>query len=161
MKRTRALKAGFLSAIQILMNEERTFQASLKLIEGFKFEVDFGIENTGLIMDEPEPVGTNIGPNASKVLAAAMGNCLTASLLFCLKKARVEVGGINTKVNGVMRRNEKGRWRIVEITVDIIPSLSAEYDEQFDRCINLFEEFCIVSQSIKQGIPINVKVNPT
>jgi uncharacterized OsmC-like protein len=143
------------------MNEERTFKVSMKRIEGFKFEVDFGIENIGLIMDEPRPVGNNSGPTASKVLAAAMGNCLTASLLFCLQKARVEVGRINTKVNGVVRRNEKDRWRIVEITVEIIPDIPAAFDEQFDRCINLFEEFCIVSQSIKQGIPINVKVNRT
>ena len=38
-------------------------------------------------MDEPEPMGENSGPNAGKVLAAAIGNCLTASLLFCLQKA--------------------------------------------------------------------------
>jgi len=38
-------------------------------------------------MDEPEPMGGNSGPNACKVLAATIGNCLTASLLFCLQKA--------------------------------------------------------------------------
>jgi uncharacterized OsmC-like protein len=141
------------------MSEEKTFQISMRRIEDFKFEVDFGIQNIELIMDEPEPVGNNSGPNASRVLAAAIGNCLSASFLFCLQKSRVEVGEINTKVNGTILRNKKGRWRIMEITVEIIPDIPNAFDEQFNRCINLFEDFCIVSQSIKQGIPINVKVN--
>jgi uncharacterized OsmC-like protein len=141
------------------MSEEKTFQISMKRIEDFKFEVDFGIKNIELLMDEPEPVGNNSGPSASKVLAAAIGNCLTASFLFCLQKARVDVGGIITKVNGSVLRNEDGRWRIMGIKVEIIPDISHAFDEQVNRCINLFEDFCIVSQSIKQGIPINVKVN--
>lgn len=131
----------------------------MKRIEDFKFEVDFGIKNIELLMDEPEPVGNNSGPSASKVLAAAIGNCLTASFLFCLQKARVDVGGINTKVNGSVIRNENGRWRIMGIKVEITPDIPHAFDEQVNRCINLFEDFCIVSQSIKQGIPINVKIN--
>jgi organic hydroperoxide reductase OsmC/OhrA len=128
--------------------------------EGFRFEVDFDLDGVGLLyMDEPKPVGRDSGPNASKVLAAAMGNCLTASLLFCLQKARAEVGKIETRVDGVMRRNEKGRWRIAEINVDISPEVGEEYDSQYQRCHGLFEDFCIVSKSIEQGIPIKVKVN--
>lgn len=128
--------------------------------EGFRFEVDFGLEGVGpLYMDEPEPVGEGGGPNAGKVLAAAMGNCLTASLLFCLQKARAEVGNIETRVDGVMRRNDKGRWRIAEINVEISPEVGEEYGSQYERCLGLFEEFCVVSESIEQGIPINVQVN--
>jgi len=128
--------------------------------EGFKFEVDFGLENASkLIMDEPPPVGESTGPSASKVLAAAMGNCLTASLMFCLQRARAEFGDIKTDVKGVMRRNESGRWRIQEMNVDIDIGVDGDYDSQYDRCHGLFEDFCIVSKSIEQGIPINVQVN--
>ncbi len=142
------------------MSEERNFSVSLRRREGFRFEVDFGLEGVGpLYMDEPEPVGSDSGPNASKVLAAAMGNCLTASLLFCLQKARAEVGEIETKVDGVMRRNQEGRWRVAEIGVEISPEVGEGYDSQYERCLGLFEDFCIISKSIEQGIPINVKVN--
>lgn len=143
-----------------MSDEERSFNVSLRREKGFLFEVDFGLEGVDkLIMDEPEPVGEDKGPNASKVLAAAMGNCLTASLLFCLQKARAEVGIIETKVDGVLRRNKEGRWRINEINVEIIPEIDQSFNSQFERCNKLFEDFCIVSQSIEQGIPINVKVN--
>jgi uncharacterized OsmC-like protein len=142
------------------LSEERGFSVSVRRQEGFRFEVDFGLDGVGpLYMDEPEPVGGNSGPNASKVLVAAMGNCLTASLLFCLQKARAEVGDVETKVDGVMRRNGKGRWRIAEINVEISPEVGEKYDSQYERCLGLFEEFCIVSKSVEQGIPLNVKVN--
>ncbi|MBN2334527.1 OsmC family protein [Candidatus Bathyarchaeota archaeon] len=143
-----------------MSEEERNFNVSMKRMEGFKFEVDFGLEGVQpLVMDEPQPVGENTGPNASKLLAAAMGNCLTASLMFCLQKARAEVGDIETKVDGVLRRNLQGRWRIAEINVEISPEVGAEYDNKFERCHGLFEDFCVVSKSIEQGIPINVKIN--
>ncbi len=90
-----------------------------------------------------------------------MGNCLTASLLFCLNKARAEVGEIETNVQGKMRRNEKGRWRIAEINVELNPEINMDkFGSQFERCNKLFEDFCIVSKSIEEGIPINVEVKP-
>ena len=145
-----------------MSEEEKTFKVSLKREKDFVFKVDFGIPGVEqLTMDEPDPVGGDTGPNASKVLAAAMGNCLTASLMFCLQKARAEVGEIETKVEGKMKRNEKGRWRIAEVNVEINPEINMEeFQSQFSRCNGLFEDFCIVSQSIQDGIPINVEVKP-
>ena len=144
-----------------MSEDEKTFKVSMNREKDFVFKVDFGLDGLDFKMDEPEPVGGDVGPNASKVLAAAMGNCLTASLLFCLNKARAEVGGIETKVEGKMRRNEKGRWRIAEINIDISPEINTEeFGSQYERCIKLFEDFCIVSKSIEEGIPINVEVNP-
>jgi len=144
-----------------MSEDEKTFKVSMKRENDFVFKVDFGLDGLDFKMDEPEPVGSDVGPNASKVLAAAMGNCLTASLLFCLNKARAEVGGIETKVEGKMRRNEKGRWRIAEINIDISPEINTEeFGSQYERCNKLFEDFCIVSKSVEEGIPINVEVNP-
>lgn len=145
-----------------MSDEEKTFKVSMKREKDFVFKVDFGIPGAeNLTMDEPAPVGGDTGPNASKVLAAAMGNCLTASLMFCLQKARAEIGEIETRVEGKMRRNEKGRWRIAEVNVEISPEIDLEtFQSQYDRCFGLFEDFCIVSKSIEEGIPINVEVKP-
>jgi organic hydroperoxide reductase OsmC/OhrA len=95
------------------------------------------------------------------LLAAAMGNCLSSSLLFCLVKARADVKGIKTSVKARMTRNEKGRWRITEMDVELNAKVDKEYTSQMERCVALFEEFCIVSKSVEQGIPFKVKVNWT
>ena len=142
------------------MSEDVSFHVDLTREEGFAFRVDFGLEGVDdLIMDEPEPVGGATGPNASRVLAAAIGNCLSASLLFCLQRSKVDVEGIKATVRGVRARNEEGRWRIREMEVELTPEVAEEYGKQLERCISIFENFCIVSQSVRQGIPINVKVN--
>jgi organic hydroperoxide reductase OsmC/OhrA len=143
-----------------MSEEDRSFSVSMRHLSGFRFEVDFGLDGVpSMLMDEPAPIGENGGPNASKVLAAAMGNCLTASLLFCLEKTRVEVGAVETRVNGVLRRNEQGKWRVAQVDVEIAAEVPAEFQRRFERCSGLFEDFCIVSKSIEQGIPINVRVS--
>lgn len=81
--------------------DEKTFKVSMKREKDFVFSVDFGLAGLDFKMDEPEPVGSDVGPNASKVLAAAMGNCLTASLLFCLNKAR--------RRSGTLRQTSRAR----------------------------------------------------
>ena len=45
-------------------------------------------------------------------MGAAVGNCLAASLLFCLEKARVPVTDIRARVEGYVVRNESGRLRV-------------------------------------------------
>jgi uncharacterized OsmC-like protein len=141
------------------MSEERSFRVEVEREEGFVFRADFGLDGVGpLVMDEPEPLGAESGPNASKVLAAAVGNCLSASLLFCLRKSRVDVSGMRAAVDGVSARNEGGRWRVRELNVVISPDVAEEDRGKLDRCVELFEDFCIVSQSVREGIPINVVV---
>ncbi len=143
------------------MSDERGFQVSVTQEDDFVFKVDFGLDGVGdLVMDEPEPLGGATGPNASKVLAAAIGNCLCASLMFCLQRSRVEVDEICASVSGVLARNEEGRWRIKEMNVEITADVDEEHAKKLERCVEIFEGFCIVSSSVRQGIPINVKVNP-
>ena len=55
-------------------------------------------------------------------------------------------------------RNEKGRLRIGKVSVEIDPRIPAEVREQASRCLDLFEDFCTVTQSIRNGIEVGVKV---
>ncbi len=143
-----------------MSEEEKNFTIELERLQDYSFRVDFGLEGVEeLLMDEPEPLGKGVGPNASRLLAAAMGNCLSSSLLFCLQRARAPIKGMKTEVNCKMTRNEKGRWRITEILVELNPDVDKEYISQMEKCIKLFEDFCIVSKSVQQGIPLQVKVN--
>lgn len=141
------------------MSEERTLTVELERLKGYSFKVGFGEGIEALITDEPEPVGGGQGPNASMLLAAAMGNCLSSSLLFCLQKTRTPIKGMKTRVQAKSLRNEKGRLRITGVSVEITPDVDTEYVNQVNRCLSIFEDFCMVSKSVEQGIPFDVKVN--
>ncbi|KPK34019.1 MAG: hypothetical protein AMJ65_18940, partial [Phycisphaerae bacterium SG8_4] len=111
-----------------------------------------------LLLDEPEPLGDDRGPNASRLVGAAVGNCLSASLLFCLEKAKQHVNGIKTDVVGTSRRNEMGRWRIARLEVRITLDVEADHAERLKRCLSLFEDYCVVTASVRKGIQVDVEV---
>jgi organic hydroperoxide reductase OsmC/OhrA len=143
-----------------MAEDEREFNLTLTLREGFKFDAEFdGAKMANLLFDEPEPIGEDEGPNAARVLGAAVGNCLSASLLFCLKKARVDVDGMQTEVRGHITRNDKGRLRIQKLSVRLLTEIPPEDQSRVDRCLGIFEDFCIVSGSVRQGIDIDVEVD--
>jgi len=141
---------------------EDSFTITLERREGFRFDVDFGVEGVPpLLMDEPEPLGDGSGPNAARVLAAAVGNCLTASALYCLQRARIEVGAIRTTVSAQLERNEKGRLRVGGLDVRIEPEVAEEDRPRMKRCLELFEDFCVVTASVRRGVQVDVSVEPT
>jgi uncharacterized OsmC-like protein len=143
------------------LSEEKEIVTTLELLKDFEFKVKFDIENVNdLLMDEPTPVGKGLSPNASRVLSAAVGNCLSASLLFCLTKARVNVEGLKTTVATKLARNEEGYWRVKSIQVKIFPSVEEKFGAQLKRCIELFERYCTVTQSVRKGINVTVEVLP-
>jgi organic hydroperoxide reductase OsmC/OhrA len=142
------------------MTEKLTFGLELEQQEGFEFKVRFDWpEVPELLLDEPEPLGARKGPNAARLVAAAVANCLSASLVFCLRtKFRQNPGPVRAMATGRLERNERGRYRIAAI--DVVLSLAEKFGElpHQERCLEQFEDFCIVTQSIRAGIPVNVSV---
>jgi uncharacterized OsmC-like protein len=140
---------------------DRSFNVTIKLDEGYRFNVDFQQEGVpALLMDEPPPLGEGTGPNPASVLGAAIGNCLGASLLFCLKRARIQVNDLRAEVTGSMVRNEKGRMRIRDVRVSLHPDVAEEDVPRMQRCLDVFEDFCIVTQSVRDGLDVQVAVVP-
>ena len=142
---------------------EQEMQATVRLtqLSSYQFAVQMERSEWTMTMDEPPPLGEGRGPDATRLLAAAVGHCLSASLLFCLQKARVSTSGVTTEVQASVRRNERGRWRIEALNVGVqVAGLDAAQQAAFDRCRSLFEDFCIVTASIRQGIPVTVDVRP-
>jgi organic hydroperoxide reductase OsmC/OhrA len=143
------------------MSLEEGFSFTMDLQDGYRFLVDFDQEGVpALVMDEPEPLGKGAGPNAARVLAAAVGNCLSASALYCLRRARIELHGMRTTVSGSLERNDAGRLRVKGIQVRIEPVVDESQQPRMRRCLELFEDFCVVTQSVRAGIEVDVAVEP-
>ena len=138
--------------------ETRELSVSMELIKDYQFKVTFDEKLDELLMDEPEPLGNGQGPSASRVLSAAIANCLSASLLFCLKKIRVETSGLKTTVKTTMIRTENKRLRLGSSRVFITLKFDPENRSRLGRCIDLFEDYCVVTQSVRNGIDVSVVV---
>jgi organic hydroperoxide reductase OsmC/OhrA len=141
------------------MSEEGRFTLQLEQREGFEINVAFDWKRApDLLMDEPPPLGEQAGPNASRLLAAAAANCLSASLLFCVFKDEPPEHCLRAEATCVMVRNEKKRLRVGRLEVRLIVADVVKESPRFPRCKDLFEDFCVVSASIRQGIPMKVTV---
>jgi uncharacterized OsmC-like protein len=134
----------------------------IRRIDGYKFEVEFAPEAAGrLTTDEGAPLGGGEGPTPNDLVAAAVGNCLAASLVMCLQKSRATIQDLAADVELKVGRNEKGRLRIQGIDVRLRPTLGPDDGPKMDRCRGMFEQFCTVTESVRQGIPVEVTLDTT
>lgn len=142
------------------MTDEPDVSFTLALRDGYAFTVDFGDAGIPpMTIDETPPLGHNEGPNPSRVLAASIAGCLGASLLFCLRKAKVDVAALQANVRVTNGRNERGRLRVKKVAVRLSPTVPAEQHGRMARCLELFEDFCVVTASVREGMEIDVKVD--
>ncbi|HEX4933596.1 MAG TPA: OsmC family protein, partial [Gemmatimonadaceae bacterium] len=88
--------------------DEGSFIVTLSLEDGYRFSVDPGRPGAEAFhVDEAPPLGAGSAASPSRVLAAAMASCLGSSLLFCLRKARIDVRSLRVQARGTMVRNER------------------------------------------------------
>ena len=111
-----------------------------------------------LVADEPPPMGRGEGPSPGQLLLGAVGNCMTDSLLFALRKFKQSPEPIQCEVASEKGRNAQGRLRIARLTVTLTLGVPAETVQHLDRVLAQFEEFCTVGASVAQAIPTEVHV---
>jgi len=138
---------------------EGSWRIQLDQEENFRFCVHFDNPLLApLITDENPPLGSDAGPNPSRLLATAVANCLAASLIFALQKFRNDPSPVHAEVEVVMARNEARRLRVGHMAVSIRIGRRAAEMTMLDRVLAQFEDFCVVTQSVRAGFPVNVSV---
>ena len=126
---------------------------------GYAFKVNFeGTDLEPLFTDESVPLGEGHGPNPSALLLTSVANCLSASLLFALRKFKNTPGPIRAEIVARRERNVDGRWRIPRAQVTIQLSDNADALEHLPRVLSQFEQYCIVTQSVREGVAVDVVV---
>jgi uncharacterized OsmC-like protein len=151
--------ADFATAESSMATETESIALTITQESDYAFRVAF--DETALppmLADESPPLGAGKGPDPARLLGAAIGNCLSASLLFALRKFKNAPGTIVARVRMEHARNERGRLRIGKVAVEItLPEAAGEYT-QIERILAQFEEFCTVTESVRAGVPVEVTV---
>jgi len=138
---------------------EGDFTIELVQRSDYRFEAHFdNAAVPALVTDERAPLGGDAGPNPSRLIATAVANCLAASLLFAMRKFGNEPGPLRVLATASITRNAEKRLRIGRIAVDLNLGVMASEVGMLDRILGQFEEFCIVTQSVRAAIPVDVRV---
>ncbi|MDG6222357.1 MAG: OsmC family protein [Candidatus Bathyarchaeota archaeon] len=138
---------------------EKSIVTKLQLVDNYQFNTEFDVEYLpNIILDEIIPDGEGAGPNPPRLLSAAVGHCMSTSLVYCLKKARVQIKDIQTRVTTNLYRNDQKKIRIKSIDLEIQLEVNEEDKHRVPRCLKLFEDYCTVTQSIRNGVEINVDI---
>lgn len=136
-----------------------SYTISVEQITDFEYRVKFDKPEYGeLRLDEPPPLGKDTGPNAGRLLAAAIGDCLSASFLFAARKAGASISGMRADVTVEVVRNENRRMRIGRLAVTLDAGVAAGDEEKARKAAEVFEDFCTITASVRQGIPVDVTV---
>lgn len=137
---------------------EENIRIELAQQQDYRFTVHFGGAVPDLIADEPAPLGTGAGPSPVQLLAAAVGNCLSDSLLFALRKFKQKPEPIACTVEAGVGRNGQGRLRVLTIKAVLTLGVPASSLQHLDRVLDQFEAYCTVTQSVGQAIAVSVEV---
>ena len=141
------------------MSNPAQITVTLEQEDDYAFRIQF--DDTALaplLGDEATPLGQERGPNPARLLLASVANCLVASLLFALRKQHNAPGKLRARISAIPMRNAEGRWRIPQAFVELQLPEGNEHYRHLERVLAQFEEFCIVTQSVRQGIDVEVTV---
>lgn len=137
---------------------DTTITVTLRQQQDYQFTIDFGGTVPPLLGDEPPPLGQGQGPSPVQLLSAAVGNCLSDSLLFALRKFKQSPEPLHCEVRAEVGRNPEGRLRVLKMDARLTLGVPAAQLQHLDRVLGQFEAYCTVTQSVGQGIPIAVQV---
>jgi len=149
-----------------MVHEENT-KVSIQLDKDLIFKSLFDFEKTReiFIVETLEETEQMIGPDAATLLGMAVISCLSASFIFCLNKRNLTIDDLEASADISFYKTEKGYQRIENIDVKMKPKTDdPDVLKRIKQCTRemrsgdmFFEETCIITPSVREGI--NIKVN--
>lgn len=111
-----------------------------------------------IILDaKPEGGGSNQGPRPKPLMLAALGGCTGMDVVSILKKMRVEISGLNVRVEGDLTDEHPKRFNKMHIVYEFegkdLPM------DKLKKAISLSEkQYCGVSAVYKEAMEISSEI---
>ena len=121
----------------------------------YRFLVDFSASIPALLVGH---AGDSTGPAPAQLLGAAAGQCLLASLVFALGKARRDAGLLSAEVTCQLGRNAQGRQRVQSLAITARLGKRAAELPDIQLLLAGFLPFCTVPQSLVEGMAVHVTI---
>jgi organic hydroperoxide reductase OsmC/OhrA len=76
-----------------------------------------------------------------------------------LRKFKQSPEPLRCEVQADVGRNPEGRVRVLHLRAMLTLGVPAGQLQHLDRVLDQFEQFCTVTQSVGQGIPVSIEVS--
>jgi putative redox protein len=113
-------------------------------------------------LDEPESFhGTDIGPSPVEYYLIGIGGCLGSTFTYCLQKQKVEIDSLEVVVDGQLKHASPNMsLQLINIEVELLITVKdGQPSDKIEQCVKTFQDYCVVSNSITQGVPLDVKIS--
>lgn len=124
---------------------------NIQTLKNFKFQVK--IREHEIILDQPEPKGTDSGPTPSEVFMSSIGTCALYYMVNFLKRHNIQTDGIQVEVDWE-RFSNPDRYDNISLKVNF----PKEIPERLKTPAVKVAEGCIVRQTIKNQPTIHIEV---
>ncbi len=101
--------------------------------------------------------GFKEGACPDELFLSSIGGCLLTTYLYFKKKLNFQMENYVFEVEGVIKM-EHGSYKISKINVYTEIEVAKKEDlKRAERCFSLAEEYCHITRTIKNSIPIEIK----
>ena len=136
------------------MTEKET--VSTRWLEDMSFESE--IDGHKIVVDaKPEVGGKDRGPRPKQLMLAALGGCTAMDVVSILSKMRVDIKGLNVKVEGELSEEHPKRFLkmhvIYEIEGENVPL------DKVEKAVSLSEEkYCGVNAVYREAMELSSEI---
>ena len=112
------------------------------------------VRNHTVICDRPEAKGgTNQGPMGGELFLIGLGSCFISNLLAAIQTRESQIADVKASIAGTLEGTPP---RFTEISMRISGSFTEK--EAFEKLILIAERGCIVANSIKDAIKLDIAI---
>lgn len=141
------------------LNDETRVKIELSRIRDLIFKIMIGEDLASILVDETNEGDEREGVKPSHLLAAAVMGCLSSSFLFCIGKKDLDVDDLSGTATVTTGRDDDGYLRVTGIEVSLKPETTdPDTLKRIKACKKFFEQYCVVTESVRQGIPVSVDI---
>lgn len=94
-----------------------------------------------------------------EIFISSIGSCLITTFLFFRKKIMFPMKSLRVDANGKLDHNNNEGYRIMEINASLLVEIeNSQSIHKIQKCFDLTEKFCPISQSLKHCIPLEISL---
>lgn len=151
--------------VKDMTDDDFYLEAKIRASSGSDFSEIRVRDTHDLLSDEPDwlpyGAGQDAHPAPMDYMTVALTACQVSVLSQCLEKSRVEEFTITAEgaIDSVRKEDVpeempgNTRTRVDHMSVDIEVEVPEEHQHRAERCLEVYDQGCIVGQSYRAGIP--------